>query len=150
MAHCSNVGMPKITSVDFELTSELDSITPTFTLTCTSTGDPVTTVTWRRDGEVLTESSNYNITSWMLLHPENPTYTHTLMVTGRLVGEYECKLSNIMAPSSSGNLTVQGEYILISRSIWMEGEFPNKHNIIISMGGPNLHANVIGDGCDQF
>ena len=109
--------MPKITSVDFELTSELDSITPTFTLTCTSTGDPVTTVTWRRDGEVLTESSNYNITSWMLLHPENPTYTHTLMVTGRLVGEYECKLSNIMAPSSSGNLTVQGEYILISWSI---------------------------------
>ena len=123
MAHCSNVGMPKITSVDFELTSELDSTTPTFTLTCTSTGGPVTIVCWTRDGEVLTENSNYNITSWMLLNPENATYTHTLRVTGRLVGEYERKLSNIRTPSSSRNLTVEGEYKLISQSILMEGEF---------------------------
>ena len=111
MVHHSNTGMSVITSVDFELTSELDSTTPTFTLTCTSlTGGPITTVTWMRDGEVLTESSNYNITSWMLLHPENATYTHTLRVTGRLVGEYECKLSNIRTPSSSRNLTVEGGY----------------------------------------
>ena len=79
--------------------------------------------TWTRDGEVLTENSNYNITSWMLLHPENATYTHTLRVTGRLVGEYERKLSNIRTPSSSRNLTVEGEYKLISQSILMEGEF---------------------------
>ena len=114
MVHHSNAGMPGITSVNFELTSELDSTTPTFTITCTSTGGPVTTVTWMRDGEVLTENGNYIITSWTRLHPEYAIYAHTLMVTGRLVGEYECKLSNIKAPSSSGNLTVEGEYRPIS------------------------------------
>ena len=110
MVHHFNVGMSVVTSLSFELTSELDSTTPTFTLTCTSTGGPVTTVIWMRDGEVLTESSYYNITSWMLLHPENATYTHTLRVTGRLVGEYECTVANIGTPSSSGNLTVEGGY----------------------------------------
>ena len=114
MVHHSNAGMSVVTSLNFELTTELNSTTPTFTLTCTSTGGPVTTVTWMRDGEVLTGNGNYNITSWMLLHPENATYAHTLTVTGRLVGEYECKLSNIRTPSSSGNLTVEGEYRHIS------------------------------------
>ena len=109
MVHHFNVGMSVVTSLSFELTSELDSTTPTFTLTCTSTGGPVTTITWMRDGEVLTESSYYNNTSWMLLHPENVTYTHTLRVTGRMVGEYECTVTNIRTPSSSRNLTVEGE-----------------------------------------
>ena len=109
--------MPEITSVNFELTSEFHSTTPTFILTCTSTGSPVTTVTWMRDGEVLTESSSYIMTSWIRLRPEYAIYTHALTVSGRLVGEYECKLSNIKAPSSSGNLTVEGEYRLISWSI---------------------------------
>ena len=109
MVHHFNVGMSVVTSVDFELTSELDSTRTTFTLTCTSTGSPVTTVTWMRDGEVLVENRNYSITSRMLLHPENATYSHTLRVTRRLVGEYECTVSNIRTPSSSRNLTVEGE-----------------------------------------
>ena len=113
MVHHSNAGMSVVTALNFELTSELDSTTPTFTLTCTSTGGPVTTVTWMRDGEVLTENGNYNITSWMLLHPENATYTHTLTVSGRLVGEYECNVSNIWTPSSSRNLTVEGELVYL-------------------------------------
>ena len=109
--------MSVVTALNFELTSELDSTTPTFTLTCTSTGGPVTTVTWMRDGEVLTENGNYNITSQVLLHPENATYNHTLTVIGRPVGEYECIVSNIRTPSSSGNLVVQSEYRLISWNI---------------------------------
>ena len=118
MVHHSNAGMSVVTALNFKLTSELNSTTPTFTLTCTSTGGPVTTVTWKRDGEVLTGNGNYNITSWMLLHPESATYTHTLTVTGRLVGEYECDVSNIWTPSSSENLTVEGEY-----SLFYEGQF---------------------------
>ena len=118
MVHHSNAGMSVVTALNLKLTSELNSSIPTFTLTCTSTGGPVTTVTWMRDGEVLTGNGNYNITSWMLLHPENATYTHTLMVIGTLVGEYECNVSNIRTASSSGNLTVEGEY-----SLFYEGHF---------------------------
>ena len=117
MVHHSNAGMSVVTSLNFELTTELNSTTPTFTLTCTSTGGPVTTVTWMRDGEVLTGNGNYNITSWMRLRPESAIYTHTLTVTGRLVGEYECNVSNIRTPSSSRNLTVEGEY-----SLFYEGQ----------------------------
>ena len=51
----------------------------------------------------------------MLLHPENATYTHTLTVSGRLVGEYECNVSNIRTPSSSRNLTVEGELVYFMR-----------------------------------
>ena len=134
-----------ITSVDFELTSELDSTTPTFTLTCTSTGGHVTTVTWMRDGEVLTESSNYNITSWMLLHPENPTYTHTLMVTGRLVGEYECSVSNIRTPSSCRNLTVEGEY----NSFYEDGSVHDQLRHLNVLFDTSQFETALNTRCDQ-
>ena len=134
MVHHSNAGMPVVTSLNFELTTELNSSTPTFTLTCTSTGGPVTTVTWMRDNEVLTGNGNYNITSWMLLHPENATYTHTLTVTGRLVGEYECNVSNIRTPSSSGNLMVEGELVY-----FMRDNFCSIHKLYVYVGmGPVL------------
>ena len=107
-----DAGTPDVISLNFNLTSELDSPIPTFTLTCTSTGGPVTFVTWMRDGEILTENSNYSITSQILYYSENATYDHTLMVTGRLVGEYECNVSNGKPSSSSGNITVVGEYYI--------------------------------------
>ena len=110
--HCFDAGTPEVISLNFNLTSQLDSPTPTFTLTCTSTGGPVTTVSWMRDGEILHENSNYSITSQILYYSENATYDHTLMVTGRLVGEYECNVSNGKASSSSGNITVVGEYYI--------------------------------------
>ena len=104
-----DAGTLEVISLDFKLTSELNSTIPTFTLTCTSTGNPATTVSWRRDGEVLTENSNYNITSQILLDLENQTYNHTLTVTGRLVGEYQCTVSNNRPSSASRNITVVGE-----------------------------------------
>ena len=119
MVHHSNAGMSVVTALNFKLTSELNSSTPTFILTCTSSGSPVTTVTWMRDGEVLTENGNYIITSWMLLHPESATYTHTLTVTGRLVGKYECNVTNIWTPSSSRNLSVEGELVYFMRDNFM-------------------------------
>ena len=117
--HYFDAGTLEVISLDFNLTSELNSPTPTFTLTCTSTGGPATTVSWMRDGEILAEnSSNYSITSQTLTDPENGTYDHTLVVTGRLVGEYECTVSNNKPSSASGNITVVGEYYikLICRS----------------------------------
>ena len=97
-----------VSSVQFQLTSELTATTPTFTLTCTSTGGPATTVSWTVDNSVVTEDSAH-ITSQVLTDSENATYNNTLMVTGRLVGDYECNVSNNKSSSSSGILAVVGE-----------------------------------------
>ena len=103
-----------LSSVQFQLTSELNATTPTFTLICTSTDGPATTVTWMRDGVVLTDNSNYSITSQILIDAETATYIHRLTVTGRPFGEYTCNVSNNRPSSSSETLVLEGEYRLKS------------------------------------
>ena len=98
-----------VSSMQFQLMSELISTTPTFTLTCTSTGGPATTVTWTSNNSAVTEDSAHHITSQVLTNATTATYIHTLTVTGRLVGEYECNVSNNKPSSSSGMLAVVGK-----------------------------------------
>ena len=58
---------------------------------------------------MLSDDSTYSITS-QVTDAVTATYTHTLTVTGRLVGEYQCSVSNIRTPSgSSKSLTVVGK-----------------------------------------
>ena len=93
--------------------------TPVFTLTCTSTGGPATTVSWRRNGTMLSDDSTYSITS-QVTDAVTATYTHTLTVTGRLVGEYQCSVSNIRTPSgSSRSLTVVGKESDIQHGLYV-------------------------------
>ena len=98
-----------VSSVLFQLTSELNATTPTFTLTCNSSGGPATTVSWTVNNHTVTENSVHHITSQILTDAVNATYTHTLTVTGRLLGEYKCTISNNKPSSSSGMLAVVGE-----------------------------------------
>ena len=92
--------------ITFQLDTDPATDPPVFTLTCTSTGGPATTVSWRRDGTMLSDNSTYIITS-QVTDAETATYIHTLTVIGRLVGEYQCNVSNIRTPSgSSKTLTV--------------------------------------------
>ena len=100
-----------MTFFQFQLTSELNATTPTFTLTCTSTGGPVTIVSWTVNNHTVTEDSAHNITSQILTDPEKATYTHTLTVIGRLEGQYECRVSN-RESSASGYLMAVGMYIV--------------------------------------
>ena len=56
---------------------------------------------------MLSDDSTYSITSQVLTDAERATYTHTLTVTGRLVGEYQCRVSNIRTPlGNTRSLTV--------------------------------------------
>ena len=83
---------------------------PQFTLTCISTGGPATTVTWTRDSETVSEGS---VT--VLDNRETAQYTHTLTVSGRLGGLYQCTVSNNKPSTASAQLSVQGHvhtYIL--------------------------------------
>ena len=74
--------------MNFTVDSDLNGESPQFTLTCTSTGGPATTVTWTRDSETVSGGMS------VLDDPVTAQYTHTLTVTGRLGGQYQCTVSN--------------------------------------------------------
>ena len=86
----------------YTLVSSLDADPSQFSLTCISTGGPATTVTWTRDSETLSEG---NMT--VLDNRETAQYTHTLTVSGRLGGLYQCTVSNNKPSSASAQLNVQ-------------------------------------------
>ena len=83
--------------------SDLNGDSPQFTLTCTSTGGPATTVTWTRDSQTVSGGVT------VLDDPETAQYTHTLTVTGRLGGQYQCTVANSKPSQASTQFTVQGE-----------------------------------------
>ena len=87
----------------FTVDSHLNEESPQFTLTCTSTGGPATTVAWTRDSE----SVSGGMTT--LDDPVTANYTHTLTVTGRLGGQYQCTVSNNKPSQDSASFSVQGK-----------------------------------------
>ena len=91
----------------FTENSDLNGDSPQFTLTCISTGGPATTVTWTSDSQT---ASGEMVT--VLDDPETAQYTHTLTVTGRLDGVYQCNVANSKPSSATAQLTVEGTYII--------------------------------------
>ena len=83
--------------------TDLNGASPQFTLTCISTGGPATTVAWTRDsatamGDAVTVFNDV----------ATAEYTHTLTVTGRQGGDYQCNVSNTKPSEAVANFTVQG------------------------------------------
>ena len=121
---CIPVSLPTgaITIPD-EITFQLeDADPPVFNLTCTSTGGPATTVSWRRDGTLLSDDNTYSITS-ELTDGTTATYTHTVTVTGRLLGEYQCNVSSIRIPSGITRSLTVGKRLDFSRKLSREETF---------------------------
>ena len=85
--------------------SDLNGPSPQFTLTCISAGGPATTVTWTRDSDTVTGELN----STTLDNATTALYTHTLTVTGRLGGLYQCSVENIKPSVALESFTVQGK-----------------------------------------
>ena len=73
-----------------------------FTLTCTSTGGPATTVTWTRDNVTITEGTE------IIYDTDGGSYINILTVTERLEGLYTCTVANDRPSNDSANITVQG------------------------------------------
>ena len=86
----------------FTVNSNVSRESPQFTLTCTSTGGPATTVTWTRDSKAVSGGMT------VLDDPVIAQYTHTLTVTGRLGGQYQCNVSNSKPSQNSTSFTVKG------------------------------------------
>jgi len=87
----------------FNVDSDLNGESPQFTLTCTSTDGPATTVTWTRDSETVSGGMT------VLDNPVTAQYTHTLTVTGRLGGQYQLTVANNKPSHATVNFIVQGE-----------------------------------------
>ena len=92
----------------FTVDSEFSGDNPQFTLTCTSFGGPATTATWTRDSETVSGGMN------VLDNAMTAQYTHTLTVTGRLEGQYQCNVTNTKPSTATAQLTVQGIILLES------------------------------------
>ena len=95
-------GSPTVTSLTFDDQSR--------TLTCTSTGGPATTVTWRRDGVVITLNATYQQTK-RLVDLVSGTYQTVLTIdpsVGQIVGTYSCTVENVRGESSK-TVVVPGE-----------------------------------------
>ena len=98
------------------MTVNHNGASPQFTLTCISTGGPATTVTWTRDSTTVTEG-----TETVLDDPVTAQYTHTLTVTGRLPGLYNCTVENNKLSSDSATLEGIVKYSFYSLNM------PSKH-----------------------
>ena len=91
---------------------DLNGASPQFTLTCISTGGPATTVTWTRDsttamGDAVTAFNDVT----------TARYTHTLTVTGRLGGLYQCNVSNSKPSHAVASLIMNGKNCTQTNSI---------------------------------
>ena len=93
-----HAGAPNVTELTFDRESR--------TFTCTSTGGPATTVTWTKDGAVITPSTTHQQTQ-MIVDTVGGIYQNTLTiaddqsVTGdNLYGSYSCAVENTRGSSN--------------------------------------------------
>ena len=110
-----STGDVNITSgMTLNVDSDLNGVNPQFTLTCTSTGGPATTVTWTRDNETISGGVT------LLDDSVTARYTHTLTVTERLGGQYKCTVSNNKPSSDTAELMiVKGSKILNHNDLYV-------------------------------
>ena len=105
-------GLPEVTSVNYNHYSN--------TLTCISTGGPATTVTWRRDGVVITLNATYQQTQ-ALTNATTSTYQTVLAIDpsvdqSDIVGTYNCTVENARGESSE-TVVVPGELYHINTTL---------------------------------
>ena len=94
-------------SIHLTLKSDLNGENPQFTLICVSTGGPATNVTWTRDSEEVLGGVT------VLDNTVTAQYTHTLTVTGRLPGQYQCTVSNNKPSTANKSFTMEGGVIVL-------------------------------------
>ena len=86
----------------FTVNSDLNGDSPQYTLTCISTSGPATAVTWTRNSDTLSGGMT-------VFNNAVAQYTHTLTVTGRLEGQYQCNVTNNKPSAATAQFTVQGQ-----------------------------------------
>ena len=90
------LGSPHVTNLTYDDHSR--------TFTCTSTGGPATTVTWRRNGVVITLNATYQQTK-TVVDTVMGTYQTVLTIDpsvsqSDIIGTYNCTVENVRGKSS--------------------------------------------------
>ena len=104
-------GSPSITSLLFDRNST--------TLTCTSTGGPPTTVTWRKDGQLINEALYQQ--SQQLVDAEDAIYQNVLFDddVASFVGSFTCEVSNVRGTAQE-TTELNGKGILyVGQKTWI-------------------------------
>ena len=89
-----HAGAPNVTELTFDRESR--------TLTCTSTGGPATTVTWTKDGAVITPSTTHQQTQ-MIVDSVEGIYQNTLTIAQSVTGDSLYGLYSCMVENSRGS-----------------------------------------------
>lgn len=87
----------------------------TFSLNCSSSGSPATSVVWKRDGNVVTLNISYVATQF-LRNSERATFDNTLLVQlsiADILGNYTCVVQNKISPASSTTIDIEGQNIYL-------------------------------------
>ena len=103
--HIHIAGDISVEEMTFELESDPTDENPQFTLSCVSSGGPATTVTWYRDSVDISEE--VGMVS-VLQNTSAAQYNHTVSVSGRRGGLYQCSVSNDKPSMASSQLNVRG------------------------------------------
>ena len=118
----------------FRLISAQESVDVSFSLTCNSSGGPVSSVTWTKDGSILD-----NTGPLVLTNASTASYTNVLEVNSRAPGTYTCW---IRGPSNqvlgSMGFSVQGDIVQ------KLGAICDLHNLSSSSTSPSQCASHSG------
>ena len=89
-----HAGSPNITNLTYNDQS--------MTLICTSTGGPATTVTWKRDGVVITHNATYQQTK-SLVDPVTGTYQTVLTIDPLKLTQWIHEAFDLEIPTFAGD-----------------------------------------------
>ena len=97
-------GQPNVTSLEHVTNGT------SFTLNCTSTGSPASTVMWTKDGTLLQISHSYQTTQ-IMADGDSATYYNLLTVFSEpeyLLGTYGCSVLNTVGVSNVETVSIEG------------------------------------------
>ena len=117
-----HAGSPIVTSLTYNDQSK--------TLTCTSTGGPATTVTWRRDRVVITLNGTHQQTKRVVdsVHGTNQTVLTIHPSVCHIVGTYNCTVENdrgessetVVVPGETRTLATQHRHTSVNYTVVMD------------------------------
>ena len=94
---------------------EFNSSTVSFSLTCTSTYSPPTTVVWTKNREVITVDGDVYKTTQTVTDRVSSTYENVLAIDddyANVFGTYSCTVGNSIGKSRPANMTLKGSSLL--------------------------------------
>ena len=114
-----------------------------FTLTCTSTAFPPTTVTWTLDSEALPEGVSDS--SQQLQDAPTSTFENTLVVTSPVGGTYRCTVGNSQGDNSMETV-VRGKVTIIIIIIFLPRAATDILPPVVPSGPPtNVQVETLGN-----